>query len=98
MTLRDHIQPVGWISLKVLAVLTITGLIALHENTNNNINNLYKTLATETRIQYGTNHEYMSLDHQYDELWEDQPSEGGGYITIPGNTLDGEAKHGSITM
>ena len=94
MSLRDYIRPFGLIILKVLAVLLITGTISSYQNTSN----LYKIGAARKSIQYGTSVEYMSLDHKYDELWEDQPSEDGGYIKTSETTSDGEAKYGSIAM
>jgi hypothetical protein len=54
--------------------------------------------ASGNGTQYGTNRNYMTLDHAYDYLWEEEAVRKGGHIRFSGTVPDGYPQSGSISM
>jgi hypothetical protein len=51
-----------------------------------------------TRSTYGRDTAYMSLDHRFDILWEDELAANNSIITIPQSAEDALQSDGSIGM
>ena len=47
---------------------------------------------------YGNDENYMSLDHQYDYLWDDEMQANNSIIKLPLSGVDGEPSAGAIGM
>ena len=51
-----------------------------------------------TKIQYGSNVEYMSLNHKYDYLWNEQAVEKAGAVVLSIDSDGNPSEYGAISM
>lgn len=54
--------------------------------------------AWSVRREYGSDARYMSLDHQYDGLWEEEMAPTNALIYLSPPAAEGRPEVGSITM
>jgi hypothetical protein len=63
------------------------------------IRSINRESASTVKIQFGRNHDYMTLDNEYDALWPGKAIESSGYIVL--NKYGGRYKnteYGAISM
>jgi hypothetical protein len=81
------------------AVLNVIPLVVQAVLLSVYIRSINRESASTAKVQFGRNYDHMTLDHEYDALWQGKAIESGGYIVLNKHSSRyTDREYGAISM